>query len=86
MFSNNYNLSTYPFPISIVNNNKIIIKRKESNNENKIGNNKILSNNDKTGKIEELFEKYYNSQGNRLGEKIIIKKKYKNKGEKIIEF
>ena len=71
------------------NNKKIIIKRKESNTGNKLEKQKLNKDNnvnDKKGKIEELTEKYYDSQGNCIGgKKIIIKKKYKNNGEKIIQ-
>ena len=74
------------------NNNKIIINRKESNKRNKLVkpklnlDNNINIGNDKKGKIEEINEKYYDSQVNCLGgKKIIIKKKYKNNGEKIIQ-
>ena len=71
------------------NNKNIIIKRKESNTGNKLEKQKLNKDNnanDKRGKIEELTEKYYDSQGNCIGgKKIIIKKKYKNNGEKIIQ-
>ena len=67
------------------NKNKIKIKRKQMeqhyNTENLI---KIPK--EKNEKIEQHIEKYYDSQGNCIGgKKVIIKKRYKANGEKVVK-
>ena len=68
--------------------NKIIIKPKEIKNNKKYDFSNNVYNIQKGGneKIEKQIEKYYDSQGNLIGGKnVIIKKRYKENGEKIVK-
>ncbi len=68
--------------------NKILIRPKEIKpyKINKTEEDITNLRHDKNDKIEQQIEKYYDSQGNCIGgKKIIIKKRYKDNGEKIVK-
>ena len=86
---NNKNKNDYSLQFikdKLKNKNKIIIKPKPKQNKPNNTENILKLPKEQNEKIEQHIEKYYDSQGNCIGGKnVIIKRKYKHNGEKIVK-